>query len=96
MKTADEDDFIRGISDRALRVAYGFPADMENTVSEEIFQHFCRLDNTYSLTKKNSVNMVAFLLDVMLELPDELKAALSGNGELWLSWVSRQTSKKGT
>ena len=40
MEKEDEASFVSGIADRALRIAYGFPADMDDAVSAKIFERF--------------------------------------------------------
>ena len=40
MEDGDESAFVRGVADRDLRAAYGFPVDMEEDVSVQIFRHF--------------------------------------------------------
>ena len=63
MKEADEQAFIRGIADQALRTAYGFPAEMDDAVPPQIFRHFCGLRNAFALVEKNRGEMTGFLLD---------------------------------
>lgn len=69
MADSDETSFISGISDRLLRNAYGFPPDMDGTVSQQVFRQFCKLENAYALIDKATGMMVGFLLDVNSELP---------------------------
>ena len=38
MEKGDEAAFVSGIADRALRIAYGFPPDMEDRMSSRIFE----------------------------------------------------------
>lgn len=80
MREADEAAFTAGISDRALRIAYGFPEKAEPSVSSQIFRNFLRLSKAYSIIEKNEGNMVGFLLDVDPELPEELAAGLPEKG----------------
>ena len=54
MEKEDEASFVSGIADRALRIAYGFPADMDDAVSVKIFERFFCLNNSYSLVEKDS------------------------------------------
>ena len=80
MKEADEQAFIRGIADQALRTAYGFPAEMDDAVPPQIFRHFCGLRNAFALVEKNRGEMTGFLLDTDPELPEEARSALPENG----------------
>ena len=76
----DEEAFIRGISDRTLRMMYGFPAEMDETVPPQIFRHFRGLRDAYALEEKETGEMAGFLLDVVPELPAEISARLPGEG----------------
>ena len=40
MEKEDKTAFVNGIADRKLRIAYGFPPEMEDAVSIKIFEHF--------------------------------------------------------
>ena len=80
VRQEDEGPFTRGIADRALRVSYGFPADADETLAPEIFRHFIGLDRAFSLTDRESGEMIGFLLAVAPELPDEVMAGLPGKG----------------
>ena len=63
MEKVDEASFVSGIADRALRIAYGFPADMDDAVSAKIFERFFCLNNSYSLVEKDSGAVIGFLLE---------------------------------
>ena len=80
MTGSDQNAFLEGIADRALRLSYGFPEDMDETVPPEIFRHFRELPLSCSLIEKASGNMVGFLLDVEAELPESIAEALEGQG----------------
>ena len=80
MKETDEQAFIRGIADQALRTAYGFPAEMDDAVPPQIFRHFCGLRNAFALVEKNHGEMTGFLLDPDPELAEEHRSARPGNG----------------
>ena len=80
MEDRDEEAFVRGISDRTLRVMYGFPAEMDETVPPQIFRHFRGLRDAYALDEKETGEMAGFLLDVAPELPAEISAHLPGGG----------------
>ena len=91
----DEASFVSGIADRALRIAYGFPADMDEALSAKIFERFAGLNNSYSLVEKTSGRMIGFLLEVEPELPDDLKAGLSGDGRTLAYAVFPAYQRKG-
>ena len=76
----DEEAFIRGISDRTLRVMYGFPAEMDESVPPQIFRHFRGLRDAYALMEKETGEMAGFLLDVAPELPEDVSTRLPGKG----------------
>ena len=76
----DEKSFINGISDRKLRTCYGFPDEMDLSVSRKIFQRFCSLQRAFSLIRQDTGEMVGFLLDVEPELPTEIAAKLPQKG----------------
>ena len=80
MEKGDEDSFIAGIADRTLRIAYGFPAEMDDTVSAKIFERFSGLNNSYSLVEKKTGMVIGFLLEVEPELPEDLRADLPEKG----------------
>ena len=80
MADADEDAFIRGISDRGLRVMYGFPAEMDESFPLRIFRQFRGLPGACALEEKETGEMAGFLLDVAPELPEEISARLPGKG----------------
>ena len=80
MEEADESAFTRGIADRALRAAYGFPAEADGEVSRKIFRRFRMLPGAYAMIEKTSDTMIGFLLDVEPELPAETAAGLPGKG----------------
>ena len=46
MEKEDEASFVSGIGDRALRIAYGFPADMDEAMAAKIFERFAGLKNS--------------------------------------------------
>ena len=91
----DEASFVSGIADRALRIAYGFPADMDEALSAKIFERCAGLNNSYSLVEKTSGRMIGFLLEVEPELPDDLKAGLSGDGRTLAYAVFPAYQRKG-
>ena len=68
MEKGDEAAFVSGIADRALRIAYGFPEEMDDTVSARIFERFSGLEGGYSLIEKGSGEMIGFLLDTGIRL----------------------------
>ena len=80
MNEADEAAFVRGIADPSLRTAYGFPAEMDETVPPQIFRHFLGLENAFTLTEKGRGEMIGFLLDTDPELPEDVQAGLPENG----------------
>ena len=81
MEKGDEAAFVSGIADRALRIAYGFPEEMDDTVSARIFERFSGLEGGYSLIEKVSGRMIGFLLEVDPELPEYLRNDFSGTGK---------------
>ena len=62
MEKGDEAAFVSGIADRALRIAYGFPPDMEDRMSSRIFERFSGLEGGYSLIEKTSGTVIGFQL----------------------------------
>ena len=80
MADADEGAFTRGISDRNLRVMYGFPAEMDENFPLRIFRQFRGLPGACALEEKGTGEMAGFLLDVAPELPGEIRDTLPGNG----------------
>ena len=80
MNEADEGPFVRGIADPSLRTAYGFPAEMDDTVPPQIFRHFLGLENAFTLAEKDGGEMIGFLLDTDPELPEDVLAGLPENG----------------
>lgn len=95
MGKEDEASFVSGIADRALRIAYGFPADMDDAVSAKIFERFAGLNNSYSLVEKKTRTVIGFLLEVEPELPDALKAGLPGKGRTLAYAVFPPYQRKG-
>lgn len=95
MEKGDEASFVSGIADRALRIAYGFPADMEDTVSAMIFEKFSGLNNSYSLVEKKSGAVIGFLLEVDPELPEDIRAGLPGKGRTLAYAVFPPYQRKG-
>jgi RimJ/RimL family protein N-acetyltransferase len=81
MEKGDEAAFVSGIADRALRIAYGFPPDMEDQMSSKIFERFSGLESSYSLIEKGTGKMIGFLLEVDPELPEDLRKGLPGTGK---------------
>lgn len=80
MEETDGIAFAEGIGDRELRVMYGFPPDMDETVPPKIFRHFLGLPGARTMTEKASGRMIGFLLDVDPELPEDTAAALPPKG----------------
>ena len=80
MQESDQEAFQNGITDEALRTAYGFPKDMDETTSLRIFQRFCEMPGAYTIIEKSAGNMIGFLLDVEPELPDSIAQTLPENG----------------
>ena len=80
MKESDENAFVSGIADRNLRVLYGFPADMDESVPPKIFYRFCKLPRAYSIVEKKTNSMIGFLLDVDPELPEDISSNLPKKG----------------
>ena len=87
MEDGDESAFVRGIADRDLRAAYGFPVDMEEDVSVQIFRHFRGLNRALSLVGKESGKMIGFLLDLAPELPEETASIIPVMQRASLLWV---------
>ena len=81
-RLADEDEkaFVSGIRDKSLRTAYGFPADMEDDVSSQIFHRFCGMSGAFALISRPGGEMIGFLLDVDPELPESIRAGLPKKG----------------
>lgn len=95
MEDGDESAFVRGIADRDLRAAYGFPVDMEEDVSVQIFRHFRGLDGALSLVGKESGEMIGFLLDLAPELPEETASSLPEKGRTLAYAVFPPYQRKG-
>ena len=95
MEDGDESAFVRGIADRDLRAAYGFPVDMEEDVSVQIFRHFRGLDRALSLVAKESGEMIGFLLDLAPELPEETASSLPEKGRTLAYAVFPPYQRKG-
>ena len=95
MEKEDEEAFVSGITDRKLRIAYGFPPEMEDAVSIKIFVHFSGLAGSWSLVEKDSGAMIGFLLDVEPELPEEIRNGLQGKGRTLAYAVFPPYQRKG-
>ena len=95
MEDGDESAFVRGIADRDLRAAYGFPVDMEEDVSVQIFRHFLELNRALSLIEKESREMIGFLLDLAPELPEETASSLPEKGRTLAYAVFPPYQRKG-
>ena len=80
MADSDQKAFTEGIADPTLRVAYGFPKDMDKTAFSKLFHRFRGLTGAYSVVEKQDGNMVGFLLDVDTELPEGIAKQLPGKG----------------
>ncbi|MBP5727321.1 MAG: GNAT family N-acetyltransferase, partial [Clostridia bacterium] len=87
--------FVSGIADRALRIAYGFPPDMEDRMSSRIFERFSGMEGSYSLIEKGSGEMIGFLLEVDPELPEDLRKDLPGTGKTLAYAVFPAFQRKG-
>lgn len=95
MDKSDEKAFINGIEDRALRVAYGFPENMDDTVPPQIFRQFCSLSGAYSIIEKPTDRMVGFLLNVESELPETAKKTLQGTGRTLAFAIFKSYQRQG-
>ena len=95
MTESDQNAFLNGIADRALRIAYGFPMELDETVSLKIFRHFCELKGSYSMIEKATDNMIGFLLDVDVELPESILETLEGKGRTLAFAVFPPYQRKG-
>ena len=95
MREFDQSAFLSGISDRTLRVAYGFPKDMDEITSLKVFRRFCELPGAYSIIEKQTDNMIGFLLEVDPELPDSIAETLSGKGRTLAVAVFPPYQRKG-
>ena len=95
MEKGDEASFVSGIADKALRIAYGFPADMDDAVSARIFERFAGLNNSYSLVEKNLGAVIGFLLEVEPELPENLRTGLPERGRTLAYAVFPPYQRKG-
>ena len=95
MEKGDEAAFVSGIADRALRIAYGFPPDMEDRMSSRIFERFSGLEGGYSLIEKGSGEMIGFLLEVDPELPEDLRKSLPCTGRTLAYAVFPAFQRKG-
>ena len=80
MQESDQNAFRNGIADQTLRIAYGFPKDINEATSLRIFQHFCEIPGAYSIIEKAAGNMIGFLLEVEPELPDSIAKTLPSKG----------------
>ena len=95
MTESDQNAFLNGIADRALRIAYGFPKELDETVSLKIFRHFCELKGSYSMIEKATGNMIGFLLDVDVELPEKIVGTLEGKGRTLAFAIFSPYQRKG-
>lgn len=95
MEKGDEASFVSGIADRALRIDYGFPAEMDDTVSAKIFERFSGLNNSYSLVEKKTGTVIGFLLEVEPELPESLRTGLPVKGRTLAYAVFPAYQRKG-
>lgn len=95
MEQADESAFTGGIADRALRTAYGFPAEADADVLRKIFSRFSTLPGAYALVEKETGKMAGFMLDVDPELPEETAAGLPGRGRTLAYAVFRPFRRRG-
>ena len=95
MEDGDESAFVRGIADRGLRAAYGFPVDMEDDISVQIFRHFRGLDRALSMVGKEAGEMIGFLLDLAPELPGETASRLPEKGRTLAYAVFPPYQRKG-
>ena len=95
MEKVDEASFVSGIADRALRIAYGFPPDMEDQMSSKIFERFSGLEGGYSLIEKTSGTVIGFLLEVESEMPENLRTGLPEKGKTLAYAVFPAFQRKG-
>ena len=95
MEKGDEAAFVSGIADRALRIAYGFPPDMEDQMSSKIFERFSGLEGGYSLIEKTSGTVIGFLLEVESEMPENLRTGLPEKGKTLAYAVFPAFQRKG-
>ena len=95
MEKGDEAAFVSGIADRALRIAYGFPPDMEDQMSSKIFERFSGLEGGYSLIEKTSGTVIGFLLEVEPEMPENLRTGLPEKGKTLAYAVFPAFQRKG-
>ena len=95
MEKGDEAAFVSGIADRALRIAYGFPPDMEDRMSSGIFERFSGLEGGYSLIEKTSGTVIGFLLEVEPEMPENLRTGLPEKGKTLAYAVFPAFQRKG-
>ena len=95
MEKEDIAPFISGISDKSLRTAYGFPAELDQVTAHKIFDRFCSMDSSYSLILIATGTMVGFLLDVFPELPAEIASGLPGSGRTLAYSVFPQFQRRG-
>ena len=95
MEKGDEAAFVSGIADRALRIAYGFPPDMEDRMSSRIFERFSGLEGGYSLIEKTSGTVIGFLLEVEPEMPENLRTGLPEKGKTLAYAVFPAYQRKG-
>ena len=95
MKESDQKAFLDGIADQTLRIAYGFPKEMDEAIPPKIFRRFCELAGAYSMIEKATDNMVGFLLDVDVELPEEIVGTLEGKGRTLAFAVFPPYQRKG-
>ena len=95
MEKGDEAAFVSGIADRALRIAYGFPPDMEDRMSSRIFERFSGLEGGYSLIEKTSGTVIGFLLEVEPEMPENLRTGLPEKGKTLAYAVFPAFQRKG-
>lgn len=95
MKESDQNAFLDGIADRALRIAYGLPKEMDETIPPQIFRHFRTLTGSCSLIEKATGHMVGFLLDVDAELPESIAETLEGKGRTLAFAVFPPYQRKG-
>lgn len=95
MRESDQNAFLDGIADQTLRIAYGFPKDMDETIPPKIFRRFRELAGAYSLIEKTTGNMVGFLLDVDVELPEKIVGTLEGKGRTLAFAIFSPYQRKG-
>jgi len=87
--------FVKGVQNQELCRLYGLSKDMDCEKANKIFDQFSSLSDAYAIVDKENQTLVGFLLDVLPEIPKEIKNTLPERGRTFAYAIFGSYQRRG-